>query len=126
MKIYIAHSKDIDYKEELYKPILEDEVLNKYEIILPHLIIDKKNNPREFYHTIDIMIAECTKTSTGAGIELGWVYDDNKPIYVIYRKGTKISNSLKVVTNNFYEYSTTNEMLKIIKDIINKEENLLD
>ena len=36
MKIYIAHSKLINYIEELYNPIKEMELYKKHEIIFPH------------------------------------------------------------------------------------------
>ena len=34
MKIYIAHSREFDYKNELYTPI--KKVLKDHEVILPH------------------------------------------------------------------------------------------
>lgn len=36
MKIYIAHSKEIDYINDLYKPLRNDSFFNDYELILPH------------------------------------------------------------------------------------------
>lgn len=123
MKIYIAHSKDINYKEELYKTIRTDDNINKHNIILPHEINDKSNNDRNFYKTIDLVIAECSKPSTGMGIELGWLYDDNIPIYCIYKQNSKISTSIYTITNKIYEYKNKSELLTIIKKIIDELEN---
>lgn len=70
MKIYVAHRRNDTYQEEIYNPIRTDEDLKKYEIILPH---EEGVNPpdgREFYKTIDVMIAECSYHATGLGIEL--------------------------------------------------------
>ncbi len=122
MKIYIAHSKDFDYKNELYNPIRELEENINHEIILPHEKNDKSSNTRDFYKKIDLMIAECSYPATGLGIELGWVYDDNIPIYCIYKKGNKISGSTKSVTDNIIEYTNIEEMQTIIKSIIKIEE----
>ena len=121
MKIYIAHSKDFDYKNELYLPIRNDKELKKLEIILPHEISNISSNTRDFYRSIDLFIAECSYPAVGMGIELGWVSDDNIPIYCIHKKGIRTSNSIKAVTSNIYEYNDKNDMLNIIKRIINKE-----
>lgn len=123
MKIYIAHSKDINYKEELYQTIRTDDSINKHDIILPHEINDKSNNDRNFYKTIDLVIAECSKPSTGMGIELGWLYDDNIPIYCIYKQNSKISTSIYTITNKIYEYKNKSELLTIIKKIIDELES---
>ncbi len=122
MRIYIGHSKTFDYKNELYLPIRNYDNLREYEIILPHEKSDTSSNTRAFYRNIDLFIVECSYPATGLGIELGWAYDDNKPIYCIYKKGMKIGGSLKTVTNNFYEYSNTEELLIIIENIIKLEE----
>ena len=121
MKIYIAHSKQIDYINELYKPLRDDLFFEESELILPHEKSEYSSNTREFYKSIDIFIAECSEVATGLGIELGWAYDDSKNIYCIYKKGKKLSNSLKAVTNNFFEYENIADMVEIIKEIIKKE-----
>ncbi len=117
-KIYIAHSKDIDYINELYIPLRNDNFFKKYELILPHEKSSNSSNTREFYKDIDIFVAEVSKPGIGLGIELGWVFDDNIPIYCIYKSGHKISRSVYSVTNNVYEYNDTVEMLAIIEKIV--------
>lgn len=121
MKIYIAHSKQIDYINELYNPLRNDSFFNDFELILPHEKNEHSSNTRKFYKDIDLFIAECSKPATGLGIELGWAYDDQKKIYCIYKEGEKINNSLKSITNNFFEYRNSEEMVEIIKKIIENE-----
>lgn len=70
---------------------------------------------------MDLFIAEVSMPATGLGIELGWAYDNNIPIYCISKKGKKISGSLKSITDKFYQYETIEELKKIIELII--EEN---
>lgn len=118
MKIYIAHSKALNYVDKLYKPIRENEELKKYEILLPHEKTSASNNPRDFYKDLSVMIAEVSYPATGMGIELGWAYDDGIPIYSLYQKGCKVSGSLKVICNHFIEYSSEEELVDIIKNII--------
>lgn len=124
MKIYIAHSKSLDYIEKLYKPIREDVELEKYEILLPHEKTSASNNSREFYKDLSVMIAEVSYPATGMGIELGWAYDDGVPLYCLYQKGSKIGGSLKVICSHFMEYSSTEELLDIIKKIIAEIEEI--
>lgn len=122
MKIYIAHSKQLEYLENLYKPIREDKELQEYEILLPHEITSESANTREFYKSLSVVIAEVSHPATGMGIELGWAYDDGTPIYCLYQKGHKVSGSLKVICNHFIEYTSTTELLDIVKKIIKEVE----
>ena len=121
MKVYVAHSREINFEKDLYQEIRKSEVLQKYEIILPNKKNENNFQGRAFYKTIDVLIAEVSERATGLGIELGWCYDDHKPIYCIYREGSKISSSIKAVTNHFYEYKNNKEMIEIIKNILNTE-----
>ena len=121
MKIYIAHSKLMDFKNDLYKPIQESTLFIENEILFPHQKSDESSNTREFYKTIDLVIAECSMPATGLGIELGWLYDDNKKIYCIYKKGNKISSSIKAITSKIFEYENKNDMLDIINKIVKGE-----
>lgn len=117
MKIYIAHSRDFDYLNELYKPLRNDMFFKDYELILPHEQLNS-NNKRDFYNDIDLFIAECSYPSTGLGIELAFAFDSGKGIYCLHKKDKKISGSLNVITSNIFEYDTIEEMINIIKNII--------
>ena len=118
MRIYIAHSREFDFKNELYVPIRTDEELKKYEIVLPHEISNISSNTRDFYKNVDLLIAECSYPSTGLGIELGWAFDDNIPVYCIYKQGTKVSGSIHAISQNIFEYKDIDEMLRIIENMI--------
>ena len=114
MKIYVAHSREIDYLNELYEPLKE---LNA-DFIFPHA--DGKNicNSRDFYKNLDLVIAEVSKPATGLGIELGFLFDAGVPIYCLSKKGSKVSSSLKSVTSNFYEYENREDLKKIVSKIL--------
>ncbi len=122
MKIYVAHSREYDYKKELYVPIRSSEKLREYEIILPHEESSVTSNTRNFYKDIDLIIAECSYPSIGLGIELGWAFDDNIPVYCIHKRDIKISGSINAITQNIYEYSNVDEMLSIIENILSLEQ----
>lgn len=123
MKIYVAHSKQINYIDELYKPLRNDMFFNNHKLILPHENNQENTNTRDFYKSIDVLIAECSKPATGLGIELAWAYDDNKPIYCFVKKKEKISNSIKAITNNIFEYTDELDLINQIKERIKYESN---
>ncbi len=123
MKIYIAHSKGFDYQNELYAPVRNDEALKQYEVILPHEFSNTSSNTRDFYRNLDLLIAECSYPATGLGIELGWAFDDNTPIYCIHKRGTKVSGSIYAVTENVFEYNDIDDMLSIIEKIVMTNSN---
>ncbi len=125
MKIYLAHSREFDYVNELYNPIRNDELLKEYDIVLPHEKNDISSNTREFYNDIDIFIAEVSYPSTGLGIELGWAFDNNIPIYCIYKKGMKVSGSISAVTDKILEYDSTEKMIDIIREILDEKRRVL-
>lgn len=118
MKIYIAHSREFDYESELYQPIRSCNDLPQSDIILPHEATYHNQQDRDFYKTLDLMIAEVSYPATGLGIELGWAYDDKTPAICIAKVDTKISGSIKTITNKIYYYNNPQELVEIIKQVI--------
>ena len=121
MKIYVGHSKNLNYMDELYKPIREVEKEGNDKFYLPHEDSEDHCNSREFYSDIDLFIAEVSYPATGLGIELGISYLDEVPIVCISKKGLKVSSSLNFVTNKFYEYENNEDLKSLIRKIV--EEN---
>lgn len=119
MKIYIAHSRNFDYQAELYDPIRSDSRLPQSDIILPHDLGHNPEHGREFYADLTLVIAEVSYQSTGLGIEIGWAFDNQVPIYCLYRQDHHPSRSLHAVTDKFYSYAAQSDMLQIIQQIIN-------
>ena len=111
MRIYVAHSKKYDFKNELYLPIRSSSLNSLHDFTLPHEKSDLPFNSRDFIPTCDLVIAEVSYAGTGIGIELGWADAAKVPIVCIYKKGTDLAGSLKVVTSVFLEYSSTAEMI---------------
>ena len=116
MKVYLAHSSNCDYINKIYKPILADPELSKI-ITLPHMEKDYMHN-RNYYEDFDLVIAEVSNPSTGMGIELGFFYDEKKPIYCLYQGD--YSKSIEVIAKKIIEY---NDIIKTIKDIIKENTN---
>ncbi len=111
MKIYVGHSSGFNFKEELYKPLRESELNTKHKIVLPHEDSSEPFNSKEFLQNCDLMIAEVSFPSTGLGIELGWANFLGVPILFVYKKGARVSGSLKVVSDKFIEYETQEALI---------------
>ncbi len=121
MKIYVAHSRSFDFKKELYEPIRQSSLNDEHTFVLPHETSDEPFNSKEYLkNDADLLIAEVSEPATGLGIELGWADTYEVPIVCIYRKGSKVSGSLKVVSKNFVEYSNSKELISEIQRILNQ------
>lgn len=122
MKIYIGHSKELNFKDDLYLPIRESQLNSEHEIILPHEIYQEASDfiTKNIIKTCDVMIAEVSFPATGLGIELGWANAFECPIICIHRKGSKISGSLKVVCENFIEYTDKEDLIEKLTLAIDK------
>ncbi len=124
MKIYLGHSRHYDYENLLYRPIRAATGLSQYDIILPHETTSASNNSRDFYQNLDLFIAEVTYPATGLGIELGWAFDSGTPICCIYQAGAKVSGSLYAVTNQFYEYKDSADLVQLIQRLIGRNKKV--
>jgi len=120
LKVYLGHSRDIDY-ESLYQSIENAKWSSKYNFLFPHKMDKNKLNGRDFYkkENIDIFIAEVSKSSTGLGIEMGWAYEEQIPIYCFHDQKSHPSNAYLSVTNNLIPYDN-------LKDFIHKLNNMLN
>ena len=117
MKIYFGHSKDFDFKNELYKSIRESVLSNEHEILFPHET-DEFFNSKDRIKNCDLMIAEVSFPATGLGIELGWAEILKTPVLCVSKKGYKISGSLKVVTKDFIEYEDAEDLVEKLTKFI--------
>jgi hypothetical protein len=66
MNIYIAHSRSYDFRNELYIPIRNSILNEKYNFVLPHENSDKLFDSKRFFELdCDILIAEVSYPSLG-------------------------------------------------------------
>lgn len=118
MKVYIAHSKDNNYVTKLYKPIRKYINKKGVKIVLPHENSEQPFNSRQYLKECSLVVAEVSSPSTGLGIELGWASFMDVPIVCIHKTGNAISNSLKVITDEFHSYGNEEELVSILRKVI--------
>jgi hypothetical protein len=114
MKIYLSHSRNSDYQNEIYKPLRQSELNTLYEIILPHENVETPFSSKELLSQkkVDLVIAEVSQAATGQGIELGWADANEIPIICIHKVNAKLSGSLTVICNTFIEYNDSSDLLR--------------
>jgi len=120
MKIYITHSKDIEYAEKLYKPIRESGLSKEHEFTLPYEHGTPEYSSKEKIHDSHLIIAEVSKQSTGSGIEIGWANMYEKPIVALYRDGTVPSKSIRFAVKEMLEYKDEEDFIVKIAEAIKK------
>lgn len=119
MKIYVGHSSDIDFKENLYRPLKQSDLSEAHELVFPHEDSDELFDSRSFLRDeCDLFVAEVSEASTGLGIELGWADRFEVPVLCVYRKGSDPSGSLRAVTDEVLEYGSKKELVDIVRDKI--------
>ena len=109
MKIYISHSSNFDYQNELYRPI-EQAFSGEHDVYLPHSPENAGKNAKDIIADSDVVLAEVTYPSTGQGIELGWAEAAGIPIICFHKTDSKPSGALKHVAQTFVTYNTENDM----------------
>jgi hypothetical protein len=117
MKIYISHSRKFDFQNELYKPLLESELSKKHEIIFPHDEAHKDVSTKDIIRECDLVVAEVSFPSIGEGIELGWANGSYVTTICFYKPDSEVSSSLKYVTDNIFEYDSTETMIAKVAEI---------
>jgi hypothetical protein len=111
-KVYVAHAKDFDFKNELYLPLRNSSLNKEYEFILPHEHSEALFSSKGFFmNTCDIIVVEASYPKLGVGIEVGWADAYNVPIITMYKKGFKLSGSIKPMSKEVIEYSSIDEMI---------------
>ena len=122
MKIYVGHSNDFDFKEELYMPIINSKLYKENEFIFPHLT-NQAFNSKEIIEKSDLFIAEVSKASLGLGIEIGRAEMKNKKILCIYKNCFKEPLSLKYVKVDVLGYKDREDMILKLEEYIEKYED---
>lgn len=119
MKIYVGHSREFDYMNELYMPIINSKLSKKADFIFPHMT-DKTFNSKEVIEESDLFIAEVTYPSLGLGIEIGRSEMKNKKILCIYNEEKTVPSCLKYVNVEILSYKDSNDLISKLENYLGK------
>lgn len=73
----------------------------------PELLMQKTF---EIIDLSDVLVVEFSEKGVGIGIEAGYAYAKNKPIYVIAKEGSDISSTIKGVAKEVIFYNNPEEI----------------
>lgn len=123
VKIIKDNYKNID----LIQPTDIEDYRKKIQSKSPNITLKDLNKSMvdydlEMIRSCKLMIADVTNKSTGLGIELGIIKQNNIPIELVARKNAKISNMIfgAFPECNIYYYDTLDELKNIIITIVEK------
>lgn len=111
MKIFVAHSSGFDFRTKLYKPLRESSLNTEHEILLPQEG-EVEEITRDLIKDSDVLIAEVSMPSLGAGIEMGWADAFHHPVIAVYEKGSTPSFSIDNVVTARIEYDGPEDMIQ--------------
>ena len=69
----------------------------------------------ELINSSDLLIVEFSEKGVGLGIEAGYAYAKQKPIFVIAKEGSDISSTLRGVAKDVIIYNNFKELLDKLK-----------
>ncbi len=115
MKIFISHSKDFNFQDELYSPLKNSELAKHHEFIFPYED-GKEIAVKDVIRDCDMVVAEVSKVSFEQGLELGWANGAYITTVCFYKPGSQVSTLLKDITDSVFEYSSMEEVTKKIAE----------
>lgn len=116
MKILVAHASNYDYRTELYEPLKQSAVAQDHTLVFPH---DEENSEIETNSHIpdtDLMIAEVSYPSTGAGIEIGLAQAAGIRTLFLNKTGTTPTSALKFIKGKQIEYTDSSDLIAKIQE----------
>ena len=119
MRIYLSHSKNINYKN-LYKKF--EEIFSNNNFIFPYQNNTEPVDSSKFLKegNCDLLLAEVSVPSTGQGVEIGWANANKIPIIFFYKKGSDVSRSLRFLSNKIIKYDSLENLFIEFKKYLNE------
>lgn len=114
-KVYVSHASGFDFQKKLYVPLKK---LTGVELLLPHENSKTVRSSKNIIKNCSVLIAEVSVPSHGVGVELGWANAFGVPIICIFKRGSFISPSLKILSKEFLEYDELEDILPKLSSMI--------
>lgn len=127
LNIYIMHSDKVDYKNNIYKPLLKLGLMKDYFLILPMSENFKTTYIKELLNKSDVVICDLSKCNIFLSFEIKNAVKLNKKIYYLISSSDKKIKKYKNI--DLISYSDSGDYankVKSILDSLNKKELLLN
>lgn len=118
------HSEKMDYKNEIYRPLLELGLMKDYFLVLPYSEKFKSSYIKETIGDSDVIICDLTKFNFFANLELKMAKKLEKTIYYFIKSDDKnIKKYNDVIV--YQDKEDFSNKVKGLLDSLNKKELLL-
>ena len=125
LKIYFIHSTKIDYKNLIYRSVINSQVCLKHELMLPYTEEYKTKYVKDLIKEADLIIVEVSNPTLALKYELNVVKKVTKPILYLSLQNELPKNLIKLVPN--IEYTSENKTyIQTIEDFIITQEQILN
>lgn len=127
LNVYIMHSDRVDYKNNIYKPLLKLGLMKDYFLILPMSENFKSTYIKELLNKSDVVICDLSKSNIFLSFEIKNAVKLNKKIYYLISSSDKKIKKYKNI--DLISYSDSGDYankVKSILDSLNKKELLLN
>lgn len=127
LNVYIMHSDKVDYKNNIYKPLLKLGLMKDYFLILPMSENFKSTYIKELLNKSDVVICDLSKSNIFLSFEVKNAVKLNKKIYYLISSSDKKIKKYKNI--DLISYSNSEDYankVKSILDSLNKKELLLN
>ena len=127
LNIYIMHSDKVDYKDDIYKPLLKLGLMKDYFLILPMSENFKSTYIKELLNKSDVVICDLSKSNIFLSFEIKNAVKLNKKIYYLINSSDKKIKKYKNI--DLISYSDSGDYANKVKgilDSLNKKELLLN
>jgi len=115
LKIYIMHSEKTDYKNILYKPLLESNIGKENLLILPMSKRFESTYIKDLLQDSDIVICDLTNSNFFLKTEIKYANKLNKKVYYYINMNDKNKKKYK----DYIEYSDTEDFINKVNNLIN-------
>ena len=121
------HSDKVDYKNNIYKPLLKLGLMKDYFLILPMSENFKSTYIKELLNKSDVVICDLSKSNIFLSFEIKNAVKLNKKIYYLISNSDKKIKKYKNI--DLISYSNSEDYANKVKgilDSLNKKELLLN
>lgn len=117
VKVYIMHSDKVNYRENIYKPLLERGLMEEFYLILPLSQKYVSEYIKELLEDSDIVICDLSGYNFFLKMEVKMALKLGKKIYYLIKDDDK--NKAKFKNDELITYKTIDEFTSIVVNILN-------
>ncbi len=119
LNVYFVHSRNIDFNNDIYMPVLRSNILSKHTLIFPETEENKNTYYKDLMDKADLFIVDLTNPDTGFNLELKQAITLKKPILALAKKSIGYEEKYQKLLKNVIGYSSPSELCYFVETFVN-------